>query len=446
MELNPLQTQTMGQPVEPEMDQIDKILSAKPVLLNNPGTVIDNNLYYSFTNSQLVAAEAVQNFGRYQQSLSSPQFGSTSSVTIPNSSFVEGLNLYLELGALGANQFLPRAWGLTAIDSISYILGSSNVSQLTLNGQSHAAILMSNCETEEKRLKALRLAGEEYSLGVAQPVGTINKAVIQLQLPWSKINALCKKLPLDSNLLSNPLIIQIKFKNQNEIIGGSGYSSGPTQFQVAKVYATQIDLMDKSLSLKNYMFINPSLSYNYPFIFNQSFTVDFTNSNSNVVNLNLLQIINADLIGISFHVIDQADENAGVGGANALSPMNWQRVTDIQLKFNGLIFYDAPGNTSELYDLQDYPGSGMIPYSVVSAGGAGPYLTNPKEVRECYMSLTRLRNTLFCDYFQNSIRISNNALTLSFIGESNNPARLYVTYYYNAVFQIKTGQSALILE
>lgn len=39
MELNPIQTQTLGRPVEPEMDQIDRILSSKPVLLNNPGTV-----------------------------------------------------------------------------------------------------------------------------------------------------------------------------------------------------------------------------------------------------------------------------------------------------------------------------------------------------------------------------------------------------------------------
>lgn len=446
MELNPIQSQTIGQPVGPEMDQLDRILSSKMVHLSNPGTVIDNSLYYSFSNAQLVVAETVQNHGRFSQSFSSPAFGSTSSITIPNSSFLGGLNVYFELPALGANQFLPRGWGLSAIESLSFILGSSNVSQLTINGQSHMAMYMLGCETEEKRLKALTLAGQEYSAGVAQAPGTINRAHFQLQLPWSRITALCKKLPYDTNLLSNPVIVQIKLRSQNEIIGGSGYASGPTAFSVAKVYATQIDLMDKSLSLKNYMYANPNLSYNYPFIFTQSYQSDFINSNTNPVNLNLLTIINADLVGISFHVVDTANLSAGVAGANALAPMNWQRVRDVQLTFNGLIFYDAPGEMAELYDLQDLPGSGNIPYSVVTGGGVGPYLTNPKEVRETFMSLQRLRNTLFCDAFQNSIRIANNALNLSFIGETNNPARLFVTYYYNAVFSTKLGQSALILE
>lgn len=354
--------------------------------------------------------------------------------------------LYAELPALGANQFLPRGWLANAIESISFILGSSNVSQLTINGQSHMAMYMSGCETAEKRLKALRMAGEEYSAGVAQAPGTINRAQMQLQLPFSRITSLCKKLPFDTNLLSNPIIIQIRFRPQNEIIGGSGFASGPTGFSVAKVLATQIDLMDKSLSLKNFMYQEPQLQYNYPFIFTQSYTVDFVNSNTNAVNLNLLTIINADLVGISFHVVDLDNLSAGVAGANALSPFNWQRVKDVLLTFNGLVFYDAPGDSAELYDLQDYPGSGMIPNSVVTGGGAGPYISNPVDVRETYMSLTRLRNTLFCDHFQNSIRIANNALNLSFIGESNNNARLYITYYYNAVFGVKQGQSALILE
>ena len=446
MELNPIQTQTIGAPVGPPMDQIDKILSSKPVLLANPGQVIDNTLYYSYSNAQLVASECVQNFGRFVQSLSNASFGSTSSVSIPNSSFLEGLTLYAELPALGANQFLPRGWLLNSIESLSFILGSSNVSQLTINSSTHAQMYMAGCETQEKRLKALRLAGEEYSAGVAQAPGTINRAQVQLQLPWSRITALCKKLPIDTSLLSNPIIIQIRLKPQNEIIGGAGFASAPNGFSVAKVYATQIDLMDKSMSLKNFMYQEPSLSYNYPFIFTQSFTIDIQNSNTTPVNTNLLTIINADLVGISFAVIDQANLTAGVGGVNALSPFNYQRVKDVLLTFNGLVFYDAPGDASELYDLQDYPGTGMIPYSVVTGGGAGPYITNPKDVRVTYMSLTRLRNTMFCDHFQNSIRISNNALNLSFVGESNNPARVFVTYYYNAVFSLRAGQSALILE
>jgi hypothetical protein len=444
--LNPLQTQTMGADVGPETDQVDKILSSKPVLLNNPGTVIDNSLYYNFSNAQLVAAEAVQNNGRFSQSLSSTAFGSTSSIIIPNSSFLSGVTLYAELGALPDNVFLPRGWLLNAIESLSFILGSSNVSQLTYNSQSHANIYMANCETAEKRLKAMRLAGEEYSAGVAQAPGTINKAQVQLQLPWSKINALCKKLPFDTNLLSNPIILQIRLKPKNEIFSGSNYLNAPSSFDIAKVYATQIDLMDKELSLKNFMYQEPQLSYNYPFIFNQSYQVDFTGNTTDGVRLNLLTIINADLVGIGMQVVKQSNLSAGPTGANALSPFNWERVKDIQLSFNGLIFADFPGDMCELAEIQDYPGSGMVPYSVVTSGGAGPYVSTPQDVRSTYFSFTRLRNTVFCDHFQNSIRISNNALNLQFKTQSNDDYRLFITYYYNGVFGIRQGQSALILE
>lgn len=187
MSINTLQTQTIGQDVNPELSQVDKILSDKPVLLNNPGTVLDTSLYYNFSNTQLVAAEQVNNYGRYSQSLTSSILGSTANVTVPNSSFLSGMYLYLELPPTGPNQYLMRGWGLNVIENISFILGSSNVSQLNINGQSHAQMYMASAETSEKRLKLLRLAGEEVTIDqVAAGVVQNNRAHVQIQLPWSK--------------------------------------------------------------------------------------------------------------------------------------------------------------------------------------------------------------------------------------------------------------------
>ena len=444
MSINTLMTQTQGDDISAPMSEVDRILSSKPILLSNPGTVLDTSLYYNYTNTTLIAAEQAANWGRYSQTLTSNLFGSTANVTIPNSSFLSGLYLYLELPEVLADQYLMRGWGLNIIENISFILGSSNVSQLTINGQSHAQMYMASAETAEKRLKLLRLAGEEVT--AVQAPGTINRAHVQLQLPWSKINALCRKLPVDSNILSNPIIVQIKFRNRESIYGGSGIATAPTQFSSSRILANQIDLANKDLSLKNYMLANPDMSYNYPFVFTQSYLTDVLSDGVNPAAINLVTIINADLLGISFSVVQSANLQSDAIGANALRPFDWERVRDISLTFNGLIFYDSPGEMAELYDCQDYPGSGDCPNSVVAAGGAGPYVTSPVDSQIYFMNFTRIRNTVWCDSYQNSIRIPNNALNLSFITQSAATYRVFVTYWYNGAFNFKQGQSALILE
>lgn len=445
MSINPLQTQTQGEDYGPSMTEVDRILSSKPVLLSNPGTVLDTSLYYNFANTQLVAAEQVQNFGRYSQTLTSNIFGSTANITVPNSSFLSGMYLNLKVDPILVNDlYLIRGWGLNMIENISFILGSSNVSQLTINGQTHAQMYMSSAETAEKRLKLLRLAGEEVTS--IQAADAINEAYVQLQLPWSKINALCKKLPVDTNILSNPIIVQIKFRERNAIYGGSNIALAPTAFADARVLANQIDLANKDLSLKNYMLGNPEMSYNYPFVFNQSYITDVTSTAGVDAAVNLLTIINADLLGISFTVVNIDNLQSNSTGSNALRPFDWERVRDIQLTFNGLIFYDAPGDMAELYDCQDYPGSGDCPNSVVSAGGVGPYITSPVNSQVYFMSMTRIRNTVWCDQFQNSIRIPNNALNLSFKTQTSGNYRVFISYYYNGIFNFRSGQSALIIE
>jgi hypothetical protein len=189
--INALQTQTVGKSDGPSEEVMMKLLTRKSVHLSSPGNVTAHNLYYDSTSCNVVLAENVQNFGRYSQTLTSLNFGSTAQVTIPNCSFLSGLYLYFQLGAIPANTFVPRGWGLNAIDNISFILGSSNVSQVNINSSTHAQMYLATAETAEKRNLLLRLAGDEIQ--GAQVGGTVNEAYVQLQLHWSRINAAMKK-------------------------------------------------------------------------------------------------------------------------------------------------------------------------------------------------------------------------------------------------------------
>jgi hypothetical protein len=441
--VNPLQTQTVGSSVM--SDKVDEILSRKAPLMSNPGSVVANNLYYDANSVAVVAAECVSNYGRYTQSLTTLQLGSAGNITIPNASFLSGLYIYAEIGALPANTFLPRGWLLNSIANVSFILGSSNVSQVQVNGATHASQMLLSCETAEKRNEVLRLAGDEAQ-GPQAP-GTINRAYMQLQLPWSRIGSMMKKLPFDTTLLSSPIIIQIQLKQPTDFYTGSGAASAPTQFQAYRAYANQIDLMDKELSLALPLMRDPSLMYSYPFTFIQSSVQTFQGSAnpSAPVNLILTGLVNADLVGISLAVLRSDRASGGLGGTQPLSPFAYERVQNVLLQYNGLTLYDAPGQMYRLYDQQDLPGSGVVPYSVISAGGAGPYVTTPADAYIIFIPFTRIRNTQFVDMFQNSFRIANNVLNLSFITPEAVPYTLYATYFYNACFAMQQGQSNLII-
>lgn len=443
--INPLQTQTVGGSGMSE--KVDEILSRKAPLMSNPGSVVASNLYYDANSVAVVAAECVSNYGRYSQSLTTLQLGSAGNFTIPNASFLSGLYVYAEIPALPANVFLPRGWLLNSISNISFILGSSNVSQIQVNGATHAAQLFLAAETAEKRNEIMRLAGDEAGGAAPQAPGTINRAYMQLQLPWSRICALMKKLPFDTTLLSSPIIIQIQLKQAADFYTGSGIAAAPPAFLSYRVYANQIDLMDKELSLALPLMRDPSLMYSYPFTFIQSSVQNFNGSisSSAPVNLILTGLVNADLVGISLAVVRSDRTSGGATGAQPLAPFAYERIQNVLLQYNGLTLYDAPGQMYRLYDEQDLLGSGVLPYSVVTAGGAGPYVTTPVDAYILFIPFTRVRNTSFVDMFQNSFRIANNVLNLSFITPEAVPYTLYATYFYNAVFGIQQGQSNLII-
>jgi len=441
-QINALQTQTRGGDAQAI---VEGILSRKAPLMSNPGSVVANNLYYDSNSVAVVAAECVSNYGRYSQSLTSLQLGSAGNFTIPNSSFLSGMYVYAELPALPANVFLPRSWLLNSIAQISFILGSSNVSQINISGASHIAQLLLSCETAEKRNEVLRLAGDEVTSAPQAP-GTVNRAYMQLQLPWSRINSLMKKLPFDTSLLSSPVIVNIQLKQQADFFTGSGLATAPQAFSRYTVFANQIDLMDKELSLAIPLMRDPGLMYSYPFTYVQTSTQNFVGSasSSSPVSLILTGLVNADLVGISLQII-RSDRLTGGNGSSPLSPLAYERVQNLLLQYNGLTLYDSPGQMYRLYDAQDLPGSGVVPYSVLTAAGAGPYVTTPADAYIQFIPFTRLRNTQFGDMFQNSFRIANNVLNLGFITPENVPYTLTSTYYYNACFGIQQGQSNLII-
>lgn len=427
----------------PDMAEDMQYLSNKRVLLSNPGTRI-HQAYYSAANTTVDAVEMTYNTGRFTSSLSQTLFRGQAQVIVPNSSFLEEFYLHLELPALAANQTLCRGWGWAAIAQISYLFGSSNVSQLAMSGQSMWQTIAASCETAEKRTALFKLGGDELFGPTTGPVG----ADLLIPLPWSNpTGGHGAKLPYDTTLLSNPITVQIQLNGPESFYGGTAPLL-VTGFSTATAIMRQGDLGQKNNSLKFLMMKEPSLMYAYPFIHHQTFTPSsFTTGAGPIVpptQVSLLGLIAADLVAITIGVVrnDRLTRNSTTG--DSPSPFAYEDLRDIRLDFNGLIMYNAPGAIYKLYNLQSMAGSGEFQNSIISPGGVAPFASVPVDTNICVMNFARLRQLAFEGQYQNVWQIGNNTLSLQFGGLAPSTAyTLHVTYHYNAVVESQNGQSTI---
>lgn len=433
----------------PDMAEDMQYLSNKRVLLSNPGTRI-HQAYYSAVNTTVDAVEMTYNTGRFTVSLSQLAFRGQAQVIVPNSSFLEEFYLHLELPPLAANETVSRGWGWASIAQISYLFGSSNVSQLAINGQSVWQTIAASCETAEKRSLMWKLGGDEVFGPTA--AGSNLGADLILPLPWSNpTGGHGAKLPYDTTLLSNPITVQIQFNGPESIYGGLGSTLTPhLGFAVGTAIMRQGDLGQKNNSLKFLMMKEPSLMYSYPFIHHQSFTPSsFTTGAAPVspTQALLLGLIAADLVAMTFGVIrtDRLTRGNAPDFASP-NPFAYEDLRNVRLDFNGLVMYNAPGASYKLFNMQSMEGADGFQGSIInpSAGGLAPFTSTPVDTNMVIINFARLRQLAFEGQYQNVWQIGNNTLTLQFEGlQPLTPYTLFVTYHYNAVVESQNGQSTI---
>lgn len=426
----------------------DLILSTKRSVLSSGGTRY-NDLYYNVMNSSVSLLECT--FGYNQiQSLPSLQFGSTSTINIPNDQFIDVVVLRLVLPPIVANQSICKGWGHRMIKSIAYTLGSSNSTQIYLQTDSIFQFIMGQCESAEKRAELLRLSGEQILAPFVPPLGedTPNvEAFMVLALPFSTV---CDKLPIDSTLLQNNIQIQIQFESNPYAIYG-GTAVPPTSFITAELIYRMGKLSDQSKSLRAEMIRVPNLMYSYPMIHAQSFiTPSFagaTGSSGNLVQLDLNTFANADLLAISLSVVANTDKQPTA--LSTPNPWNYADIYNVQLSFAGQTLFQYPGKAYQLTNIlagQEQEAS-MIPGSYVFPGAVQPFNTVPKNNYLVWFDFSRLRSTCLHSHLFNTWRLTNQTLRLTF----NTPLNgilytAYCTYFYNAVAELQNGTSAIYID
>lgn len=439
--------------------QAGALLSNKHAILSTLGTKY-NDLYYSAANSSVSLVETTFNW-QNKISLPSLAFGSSSQINIPTDQFIQEIILHLRLPATVANQGLCEAWGYACLSSISWILGASNSTQITLQGDSILQTILAQCTTDEKRLFVMQLAGLAAAgvpaspavpfLTPAQDDVTYYDAYVTIPLPFSTA---CDKLPMDSTLLSNNISIIFNFAQASAIYGGSG-TPVPTQFTVAEVMMRQGKLSNQAASLRQEMIAHPDLLYTYPFIHSSSFVsaaFDGVRESGGfrACDVQLNSFANADLLGITFWVVR---EDAKVGTASTIpNPYVTDDISNVLVTFNGQTLFDYPGKAYKLTNMMigEQQASSIpviVQRSIVSTSNTtwDSYMV--------FLDFARLRSACMGDHMYNTWRIPNQQLRIQFNTAYGNGTpssvavryRLYATYFYNAVAEFQNGTSAIYI-
>jgi hypothetical protein len=305
------------------------IIFNKLPLLNSPGELIPNTLYYDARNCSVQAAEQTNFFGRDRIAFNNKNFGSTPSVHIPNVFFTNTCFVVMELeyeqikwkaeaekDEYGNYFYMPHGWGFHLLDNIVYYLGSSSVANIQISGTANLIWHLATCETLSKKQKMLTGAGKFLNTQqsraaeswasdadpthyqISAPVGQqflfrnydtswpiyssgvkyetpnvvdprLALAIVPIRLPFSSVCALEKRISFDTKLLQQPIQITLGLKTADNIM-----SISPTTSFLNSTYSNLTTSL-KSLTFQSFQqgLSDQSLSLRNELLANPRFSV-----------------------------------------------------------------------------------------------------------------------------------------------------------------------------
>lgn len=309
--------------------QLEHVLTGKAPLLNGPGMVMENSLYYDITSSTVTAVELQETFQKDRIACSVMKPNSSTTCYIPSVLFANTvfLNITLPYDATllrwksGAEDkkdhyfMMSVGWGFYFIQSVILYFGACTIAQIEISGESNYLVAMAQCETKSKRQNILAHAGRYLNsldkrsvladkkpgmpifryrnrqaignnLMYSSTVDGVNSlaasdsvypplanAMVPIRLPFSSLCALEKRISFDTRLLTQPIQLTFQMRSQASVCKSNipdVIDTGLANFKSLSVQLWQEELSDKSLSLRSELLRAPDFNVGYPFQYIQS--------------------------------------------------------------------------------------------------------------------------------------------------------------------------------
>jgi hypothetical protein len=313
----------------------------------NPGAVKDI-YYYGETNTSKQAFPVVKN-NRFKLEFANLGQGTSQFVISPNMGVSDVLCRF-KLPAGGGsvtytNASLAKGWAYSLIRTISVRYGGS--SQYFWTGSQMLAQNLLDSENEAKATAMLELGGT-FAVGTDCSGA---EAYIYINLPHNSPRAEGKPLPFPSDLLTQPIVCTIELNSIASIFGGSN-SLAPTglptqldkaEFQVNQEYMSDsADLLARRVDMNTHA-ISVPLKY-----FAQQEVLTIFNANSPA---NQQVILSGFRAGEVRDILMWLEVRYLTGNRGQTAQWSWPGLEDVELRYNGEVFFTAPGGSSQLWNL-----------------------------------------------------------------------------------------------
>jgi hypothetical protein len=321
--------------------------------------------YYSKQNLFIQSRPTIRN-NKFFQQLTSPNSGTSQFIFSPDQGLTDvilvvKLNKQGEAGCDYTNFALSRGWMNSLLSNLAVRYGGSsqyffNSSQVALQN----AMDMQDAPSRDTlwRLAGDALMGNNPLNNGANDFAVNNYGYLYLNLPHNTPNGDGLKMsPLPSELLRQPILIQVNLNDSRTIFSSS--SSATSYLMNAPVVSqaffqcVQVRMVDSANLLTNEEDPN-KITYVYPLkyfpqqLVSQSIGVQTAGQNNNV---NITGFRNGSVRSIILWLSDDADTAVPAGTARAFNDNNWYAPIESQLSINGEIFDVSVGGSSQLLNL-----------------------------------------------------------------------------------------------
>jgi hypothetical protein len=408
------------------------------------GDVVDI-YYYGTKTLEKQAIPTVQDT-RFLQALPAKGAGSSTFIISPDQG-VSDVLLAVELPVQTYNGLaLPRGWLYRMIRQVSVRYGGS--SQYFFTGEQILVQNLRECTSPSTRDALFQLGGAEL-LKPTDFQGDSMYAYVPLNLPHSSPNGgLEKPNPFPTELLNQPIVITVEMSNPADafivaspaVTGGN--SAAPTQFNDAWFQIRQIHAHDAG-ALMRPMGMGAGYSYPLKAFYQNEIQVQLTNTAAQQ-DVTLTGFRAGDVRSIFFWVEDKDQTATG-------NKFAWALPRDVQLLYNGTVYMNFKGTSSQIWDLMntDVPSqvlNSVVARSTTSNDPATAFSSSPYVSNWIQLPFSQVYEQLSGTHLMVRGKMIENAvvnLQLKMPGNTNGYV-LHAVYAYNALLFMSAGSAEYV--
>jgi len=412
--------------------------------------------YANKHNSEVQCFPAVVE-NRFVVALPSLSQGSSSTVTFNPDGGISDICLTVALpvpavsGAVGdvagSGLGLTRGWLYQMIDRISVRYAGSSL--YFFGGEQSLIEVLAECEDSVKRDNMLALGGAELKTPADWANVDLRTASIYLKLPHNSPSAQEKPIPFPTDALSAPVQIQVAFKPFSQVFLANATTAGtlaqiqatiPSQFASGQVQFKQAHLQDRADAIASREDLSKhALSIPLKNFMQTQFVASLpSQAVSSPQQINLTGFRSGSVQGIFVWAVANTD----LQSATAKQPLRYLPLRSVELSVNGLVYFTAPQNSSQIWNLVEKKTASM--YSSTSLAWDAPsqgYLPTAMAGYFVWIPFAQGVETLRGEsMLSNGLGIANSVVNLSVdTGLVNTPCTLYASYLYNCTILASGG-------